>query len=574
MKNSEVAGILNAIADLLEMQGVRFKPNAYRKAARSVEESDEDLNELISRGKDTLKKLPGVGESITEKIEELLETGRLGYYEELKEKFPRHISELMQIPGLGPKRIKILHEKLKISSVRQLEEAAAKHKIAKLANFGKKSEEEILKGIELHKSGISRMLLGHALPMALDIESRLKKLESAGKVSIAGSLRRRKETVGDVDVLVSSEKPDKVVDFFTSMPEVGRILAEGSSKSSVILKTGFQVDLRVVPEESFGAALQYFTGSTEHNVAAREIAISKGLKLNEYGVFKGKKKIAGATEKSVYKALSMNCPEPELRENRGEIEAALKGKLPEIIPYDSVRGDFHVHTVHSDGANSVEEMVLAARKLGHEYVAITDHSKSIRIANGLSEEKMLKHVERIRKIGKKIEGIKVLAGSEVDVLPDGRLDYSDELLEKFDVVVGSVHSGFKSGSEAMTSRILTALENPCIDVLGHPTGRRIGKREAYAADMNEIFRTAAKNKVHLEINSHPGRSDLNDVNAMAARKHGCRFVIDTDSHSVSDLGYLNLGVSIARRAWLTQKDVINTVPADQLHKFFKRIEQS
>ena len=572
MKNSEVAGILNDIAEMLEMQGIRFKPNAYRKAARSVEESAEDLNEILSRGKNALKKLPGVGDSIAEKIEELLETGRLGYYEEIREKFPRHISELMQIPGLGPKRIKILHEKLKISGIRQLEEAAAKHKIAKLATFGKKSEEDIVKGIELYKSSRARMLLGRALPMALKMESRLKKLKSVRNAGIAGSLRRRKETIGDVDVLVSSAKPEGIMDFFTSMPEVGRILAKGSSKSSVILKSGFQVDLRVVPEESFGAALQYFTGSTEHNVAAREIAISKGLKLNEYGIFKGKKKIAGATEKSVYKALGMDWPEPELRENRGEIDAALKGKLPEIIRYGSVRGDFHAHTTRSDGANSVEEMVLAAKKLGHEYVAITDHSKSIRIANGLSEEKMLKHVERIRKIDKKITGIKVLAGSEVDILPNGKLDYSKELLQKFDVVVGSVHSGFKSGGEAMTSRILTALENPYIDILGHPTGRRIGKRESYAADMNEIFRTAAKNKVYLEINSHPERSDLNDVNVMAARKHNCRFAIDTDAHSVSDFQYVNLGISIARRAWLTQKDVINTAPAGQLHKFFKRIK--
>ena len=572
MKNAEVAEILNEIADMLEMQGVRFKPNVYRKAARSVEESDRELAEMLSSGKDSLKKLPGVGESIAEKIEEILETGRLRYYEELKEKFPKHISELMQIPGLGPKRIKLLHENLKISTIKQLEEAAEKHKIASLATFGKKSEKDIVKGIRRYKSGIFRILLGHALPVALEIENRLKKLQTTSRVKIAGSLRRRKETIGDVDVLVGSEKPDDVMDFFVSMPGVQKVIAKGSSKSSVILKTGFQVDLRVVPAESFGAALQYFTGSAEHNVAAREIAISKGFKLNEYGVFRGKKKVAGVTEKSVYKALGMEWPEPELRENRGEIDAALKGKLPKIIPYNAVRGDFHAHTTHSDGADSVEGMVLAAKKLGHSYVAITDHSKSIRIANGLSQEKMLKHIQRIRKIDRKIGGIKVLAGSEVDILPNGKLDYSNELLEKFDVVVGSVHSGFKSGSEEMTSRILTALENPYIDILGHPTGRRIGKREAYAADLNEIFKTAAKNKIYLEINAHPERSDLNDFNVMAARKHNCKFVIDTDAHSVNDFRYANLGIAIARRAWLAKKEVINTVPAGQLNRFFKRIE--
>lgn len=571
--NSEVAGILYDIADMLEMQNVDFKPAAYRKAARSVEESPQDVNEIYkSKGKDGLMTLPGVGASISEKIEELLTTGKLKYYDDLKKKFPKHISELMEIPGLGPKRIKLLHEKLKISTLKQLEDAVRKHRISRLATFGEKSEEELAKGIELLKKGRGRMLLGYALPTALEIESRLKSLKFVKGASIAGSLRRRKETIGDIDILATSEEAEKVMAFFTEMPDVSRILAKGSTKSSVILKSGMQVDLRVVKPESYGAALQYFTGSKEHNVAVRELAIRKGLKVNEYGVFRGAKKIAGGTEQEVYKSLGMECPEPELRENRGEVEAAIKHKLPEIIKYGSIRGDFHAHTKHSDGSDSVEDMILAAKKLGYEYIAITDHSKSERIAHGLSEDAMLEHIKRIRSAAKKAKGIVVLAGSEVDILPNGELDYSSSLLRKFDIVVASVHSRFKSSREEMTSRILAALENPYIDILGHPSGRRIGRREPYDADFRKIFEKAAEKKVYLEINAHPERSDLDDLKVMEAKRHGCKFAIDTDAHNTSGLGYMNLGLSIARRAWLTPADVVNTASARQLPKLFKRVK--
>lgn len=573
MRNSEVAGVLYDIADMLEMQNVDFKPAAYRKAARSVEESPQDINEIYkSEGKDGLMKLPGVGASISEKIEELLTTGKLKYYDELKKKFPKHISELMEVPGLGPKRIKLLHEKLKISTLKQLEDAVKKHRISQLATFGEKSEDDIARGIALLKQGRERLLLGYALPTALEIESRLKALKFVKDASIAGSLRRRKETIGDIDVLATSRDAAKVMKFFTGMPDVARILAEGGTKSSAILKSGLQVDLRVVKPESYGAALQYFTGSKEHNIVLRELAIRKGLKVNEYGVFRDSKKIAGRTEKEVYKALGMDCPEPELRENRNEIEAAIRHKLPKIISYGSIKGDFHAHTRHSDGSDSVEEMVATAKKLGYEYIAITDHSKSERIAHGLSEEAMLEHIKRIRSAAKKAKGIVVLAGSEVDILPDGELDYSASLLKKFDIVVGAIHSRFKSSREEMTSRILAALENPCIDILGHPSGRRIGKREPYDADFRKIFEKAAEKKVYLEINAHPERSDLSDINAMEAKRQGCRFVIDTDAHSTSGLGYMHLGVSIARRAWLTSADVVNTASAKQLPKLFKRIK--
>ncbi len=573
MKNSEVASVLYEIADMLEMQNVDFKPAAYRKAARSVEESPEDVGDIFRKsGEDGLRKLPGVGESIAKKIAELLAKGKLGYYEELKKKFPRHISELMDVPGLGPKRIRLLHEKLGISTLKQLEDAVRKRRISRLATFGHKSEEDIARGIEIVKKGRERMLLGYALPAALEMESRLKSLKFVNDASIAGSLRRMKETIGDIDILATSKDAAKVMKFFTGMPDVARILAKGDTKSSVILKGGLQVDLRVVKPESYGAALQYFTGSKEHNVVLRGIAARKGLKVNEYGVFRGSRKIAGRAESEVYRSLGMPFIEPELRENRGEIEAALKHQLPKLIGYGSIKGDFHAHTKHSDGSGSVEEIVAAAKKLGYEYIAITDHSKSERIAHGLSEEKMLEHIKRIREVAKKNKGIRVLAGSEVDIMPDGSLDYSDALLRKFDIVVASVHSRFTSPNEEITSRILAALENPCVDILGHPSGRRMGKREPYNADFGKIFEKASEKKVFLEVNAHPERSDLSDVHVMEAKRLGCKFVIDTDAHSTSGLGYMNLGISTARRAWLSENDVVNTAPAKQLPKSFKRIK--
>lgn len=573
MKNSEIAAVLYDIADMLEMQNVQFKPAAYRKAARSVEESPAEAAAIYTKsGKEGLMQLPGVGESIAEKIEEMLDTGKLKYHSELKKKFPKHIAELMEIPGMGPKRIRTLNEKLKIATAAQLQKAAQQHKISKLPGFGEKSEQDILKGIEIFRKGQERMLLGYALPTALGIENRLKALKFVTKSSIAGSLRRKKETIGDIDILASSSQPQKVMQYFTTIEDADRILAKGRTKSSILLKNGIQVDLRVVDEESYGAALQYFTGSKEHNIAIRETATAKGLKINEYGVFKGEKRIAGKTEQEVYNAVGMDCPEPEIRENRGEIEAALRHRLPKLLPYGSIKGDFHTHTKLTDGSNTIQEMIEAAKKLGYQYIAITDHSKSERIANGLSEEKMLEHIKNIKTIARKIKGIKVLAGTEIDILPNGELDYSDELLKRFDITVASIHSRFKSTKEEMTNRIITALENSYTDILGHPTGRRIGKREPIEADWKKVFEKAAENKVWLEINAHPERTDLNDLNAMEAKRHGCKFVINTDAHSTTGLEYMHLGVAAARRAWIGKEDVINTADSQQLYKFFKRIK--
>lgn len=577
MKNPEVARLLYDIADLLEMQNVAFKPVAYRKAARSVETLSSDIDGVFkSGGKERLMELPGVGEGIAERIAEFLSSGKSKYYEELRSKFPQHIAELMNVPGIGPKRIKFLHDKLGIKNVSQLEAAAKSHKLSRLPGFGEKLEGDILKGIAVFRTGQERAPLGYALPIAQEIERSLKGRKEVIRVSIAGSMRRRKETVGDIDLLAScrgAAAAARVMGFFISMPGVSRILAKGGTKSSVLLKTGLQVDLRVVGDASFGAALQYFTGSKEHNVVVRELAIRKGLKLNEYGLFRkdNAKNVASRTEEDVYKALGLRYIEPEIRENSGEVEAAARNKLPNLIQYGSIRGDFHCHTVKSDGTNRLEDMVAAAKKLGYEYVAITDHSKGERIAHGLSDEAMEKWLKEIRAAASKIKGIKVFAGSEVDILPDGELDFPDDLLKKMDIVVGSVHSRFKSTKEEMTRRILTALDNKHLDILGHPTGRLIGKREPYDSDLRKIFAAAAENKVLLEINAHPERSDLKDIHAREAKSLGCRFAINTDAHSTESLRFMGLGVAIARRAWLSAEDVVNTKPVKELPKFFRKI---
>ncbi len=575
MKNADVAQLLYGIADMLEMQNVQFKPAAYRKAARSIETLSADIEEIFkSGGKERLTDIPGVGESIAEKIEEFLSTGKLAYYEGLKRQFPQHIAELMNVPGIGPKRIRLLHDKLGISTVGQLEEAARAHKIGKMRGFGEKSEEDILKGIETFKKGQERMMLGYALPIALEIEQRLRSARGVIRVSVAGSTRRRKETIGDVDILASGKpgSAQAIMGFFTGMPDVARILARGNTKSSVVLRSGLQVDLRVVDDSSFGAALQYFTGSKEHNVAVRSRAIKKGLKVNEYGVFKGKRPVAGKTEEAVYKSIGLSYIEPEIRENSGEIEAAMKNRLPGLVQYGSIRGDFHVHTVKTDGLNRLDEMVSAAKQLGYEYIAITDHSKSERIAHGLPDAEMEQWLKAIKAAAAKEKGIKVLAGSEVDILPNGELDYPDDILKKMDIVIGSIHSRFKSTREGMTDRILSALGNRQLDILAHPTGRMIGKREPYDADLKKIFEVASGRKVLLEINAYPERSDLKDTLAREAKSFGCRFVINTDSHSVGSFRFMDLGVAIARRAWLSPEDIINTRHLRELPRFFRKLK--
>lgn len=571
MKNSEIAELLYEIADILEMQNVDFKPAAYRKAARGVEMAEMQASDMYALGGvKAIRQIPGVGEKIAEKIVELVTTGKLEYYLELKKKIPAHISKLMEVPGMGPKKIRLLHDKLKVSDIDSLESAAREHKISKIEGFGEKSERDILKGIETFRKGTKRMLLWNALGVARELVTELRKIKEVEKVEIAGSLRRRSETIGDIDILVSSEDAEEVMDFFAGLKMVASVIAKGKTKSSIVLESGVQVDLRVVDKDSFGAALQYFTGSKDHNVALRELAIKKGLKVNEYGVFRKKDnvKIAGKTEAGVYKAIGVPMAEPEMRENIGEL---LLKKALKIISYDSIRGNFHTHTKKTDGTASIDEMVSVAKNLGYEYIAITDHTKSTRIAHGLTEDEMLAHIADIRKVNRNIKEIKIFAGAEVDILPNGALDYSDEILAKLDIVIASVHSRFKSTRDEMTRRVVTALQNKHVDILGHPTGRLIDRREAYEIDLSRVFEAAAKNKVHLEINAQPNRLDIKDIFIKQAKSYGLKFSISTDAHSVAEMRFMELGVAMARRGWLNEKDVVNAFPLKELPRHFRRL---
>lgn len=569
MKNVQIAEIFSEIADLLEMQGVEWKPRAYRNAARSIEAAEDVERTYKEGGRKALLELAGIGDALADKIIEYLKTGKIREYEKLTKKLPAGVHGMMHIMGVGPKKAWRLYKELRIKSVAELEKAARAGRLQKLSGFGAKSEQEVLKGIATLKRGQERMLLGKAVPLANEVVARLKKLKEVKMIEPAGSLRRMQETIGDIDVLVISANAEKVMDAFTTMPNVERVLAKGPTKSAVVLKEGVNADCRVLQPNSFGAALQYFTGNKEHNVSMRQLAIRKGFKLNEYGVFRGSKQIAGKTEEGVYKALGLRWIPPELRQNTGEIEAAKANKLPDIIPYDSIRGDLHTHSVWSDGANTTDEMVQAAIKMGYEYIALTDHSKSEYVAHGMDEKRLVKYIAEVNKLKKKYAGkIHVLAGSEVSILADGKLDYADKYLAQLDWVVASVHSRFKQPRAEMTARITAAMSNERVNALGHPTGRLIGSREPYEADMDEIFAAAKANKVALEINASPERLDLKDAHVRAGVEQDVCFVINTDAHHVSQLRFMPFGIAQARRGWAEAKRVLNTLP----WKRFSRIE--
>ncbi|MFQ6065604.1 MAG: DNA polymerase/3'-5' exonuclease PolX, partial [Candidatus Bathyarchaeia archaeon] len=555
IKNREIADILYEIADLLEIKGVQFKPRAYRRAAQTIETLPEDVKMIYER--DELQEIPGIGSSIASKIQEIVETGSLEYLEELREELPQGLRELMGIEGIGPKTALKLYDKLKISSIEELESAARQGKIRDLEGFGEKTEENILRGIEMYRSAQERFLLGYTLPIAEEIERKLKDLEEVTRISLAGSIRRRKETIGDADILVTSQEPSKVMNFFTQLSEVKRVLAKGKTKSTVVLTNNLQVDLRVVEEESFGSALQYFTGSKEHNIRLRELALDKNWKLSEYSLLdKGANEpIAGENEEDIYKALGMSYIEPELRENRGEIGAALEGKLPHLIKYGEVKGDLHVHTNWSDGSYSIEEMAEAAKSLGYEYLAICDHSKTLQIAHGLAEEDLHKQVKEIEKVSRAMDGFTILSGVEVNIDSDGKLDIKDNVLKDLDIVVASVHSGFKQPEKKMTERVLTAMHNDYVTVIGHPTGRIVNKREPYQIDLSKIFEAASELGVFMEINAFPNRLDLSDLNCFKAKDYGIKISIGTDAHNKDHLRFMELGVTTARRGWLEKKDV-------------------
>lgn len=571
MPNVEFALIFREISLYLEMQGVQFKPRAYEKVAYTLEAMEESLAEIYKRGGiKALREVPGVGEAIAEKIEEIIQTGKLTYYEELRRKTPVDIRALTAIEGVGPKMVKVLYEKLEVKDVSDLERVAQIGKIRGLPHFGEKMEQKILRGIEFLKQGSGRVTLGAALPLILEIHGRLRELSDVDEVEVAGSIRRRKETVGDADILAISSRPEKVMDFFVSMPEVAHVLGKGKTKAMIKLKNGLDVDLRVVPEESFGAALNYFTGSKDHNVALRRIAQEKGLKLNEYGLFRGSQRIAGKTEEEIYKVLGLSFIPPEIREDQGEIEAAKKGEIPDLVGYQDLRGDLQIQTTWTDGANSIEEMAEEARRLGLEYIAITDHTKGLAMTGGSDEKKLLRQMATIEKINRSLKGITVLKGAEVNINKDGSLDIKDEVLAELDVVGIAVHSHFNLPRREMTERIKRAMRNPHADILFHPTGRVIQKREPYDVDMDEIIRTAKETGTVLEVDAYPNRLDLKDEHVRKAIEAGVKLVIDSDAHSVNHMRFLEFGVAQARRGWARKNDILNTLPEKDFIRSLKR----
>lgn len=568
MRNYEVANILNKVAIYLEMDEVLFKPRAYKKAARSIEALEEDIEELYrDRGLDALTEIPAVGEGIAKKIEELLKTGKLRYYEGLKKKIPVDLDSLAGISGLGPKKIKFLWRHLKIKNIDDLEKACLSHKVSRLPGFQEKTEQNLLKGIEFAKRSKNRYILGFVLPFLREIEKRLQSVPGVRHALVAGSVRRMKETIGDADFLIVSENPKRVMEFFVSMREVVRVIGEGETKTSVKLNTGMQVDLRVVPDKSFGAAMQYFTGNKDHNIVLRRLAQSKGWKLSEYGLFRGARGIlTGSEESEVYKKLSLQYVPPELRENSGEVEAAAKKSLPNLVRYDELKGDLQVHSTWTDGSNSIEEMASEAKRIGLEYIVISDHSKSLAMTGGLDEKALFQQAKEIDELNQKIEGIRILKGVELNILKNGEVDIKDNLLEKMDFVGAAVHSNFNMEREDMTRRILKAIENPNIDILYHPTSRQIQKREPIEADMERIIQAAKDNATILDIDSYPDRLDLKDEHIRKAVELGAKLGISSDSHAKVNFHNLELGIGQARRGWASSKDIINTLGLNEFAK--------
>lgn len=602
MKNQEIANILYEIAYFLEMDDIPFKPYAYEKAAITIENLKEDIEKIyIEGGKKTLEAIPGIGESIALKIEEFLKTGKIKYYEILKKRLPVNMEELIRVEGLGPKKIKTLHRELGISNLKQLEVAAKKHKIAELFGFGDKAEKNILEGIAFLKKSKGRFLLGEIAPSIEEIYQSLKSLKGVEKISLAGSIRRKKETIGDADFLVIAKKLKEnlsgeesslaIADFFVSLPGVMKIWAKGRTKASIRLNSGIDIDLRIIPEKSYGAALQYFTGSKEHNIALRKIAMDKGLKLSEYGLFKktiipnlkaGKKdsrdpsggwiQIGGRTEEEIYRLLKMDYIEPELREDKGEIEAALERKLPKLIDLESIKGDLHCHTDWNGGVNSIEEMVGAAMEMGYQYLGIADHTKFLKIERGLDEKKLIQQKKEIDKLNSKFQIIDskffVLHSCEANILNDGRTDIKDEALKMFDYVIAGVHSSLKMNKKQMTERIIRAMKNPYINVISHPTGRILDKREEYEIDFDKILRAAKETKTVLEINSNPKRLDLNDINIRRAKSEGVRMIVNSDAHDKNQFHNMKFGVFQARRGWAEKNDIVNSLPLKELIAIF------
>lgn len=567
MDNIELANIFNQIADILEIKNAnRFKITAYRRAAQTIESLPKDINEIARKEK--LEEISGVGKGLAKHIKDLLKDGTSRGFEALKKKVPIGLLELLNIEGLGPKRVKFLHQKLGINNIPQLEKLLATHRLLKFKGWGEKSEKNILHGIEFYRQFNQRFLLGKIYPVAEGIVDKLKKCPDIDQAEICGSLRRMKETIGDLDILATAKNAQKAIEYFCQLPEIKEIRAKGPTKVNVLLKHGPEADLRVVKPESFGAALHYFTGSKLHNIAIRKRGMERGLRINEYGVYKKTAKqlkyIGGQTEEDVFKAVDLPWIPPELRENTGEIEAAVKNQLPKLITIKDLRGDLHLHSTWSEGDNSILEMAEAAKKMSYEYLLLADHASAIGITHGLDNKRLLKQIGEIKKISQKIKGIRILTGTEVDIEKDGNLYIPDKVLEKLDIVVASVHSAFRQSKDVMTKRILKAINNPNVDIFAHPTGRLINEREAYEVEMEAVMRVAKKTNTILELNSFWSRLDLNDVHCRMAKSIGVKIAISTDAHNIIELENIKFGVATARRGWLEKKDVVNTLPLKKL----------
>jgi DNA polymerase (family 10) len=568
MNNQDIANIFFHIAEILEIQGENpFKIRAYIRAAQTVESYTRELSEVENTEK--LKELPGIGEKIALKIKEIIETGKLEMYEKLKKSEFAPLIALLEVPGMGPKHVRLVYDKLGVKTIEQLEKAARKGKLRDLPGLGEKTEQNILKGIEQDRRHKERFPLGVILPKAESIVSELKKVKEVKDISLAGSLRRMKETIADVDILVASTKPKPVSDAFTKLPEVENVLSKGATKSSVVTRDGFQMDLRVVKPESYGAALHYFTGSKAHNIRIRSLGVERGLKINEYGVYQGKRSIGGKTEEEIFKSVGLPYILPEIREDWGEIEAAQKGKLPHLIEIKDIRGDLHVHSNWTDGRSTIEEMAKAAQKSGYQYIALCDHSPTIGITNGLTPERIMRRKKEIDEENKKLIGFKVLNGAEVDIRSNGKMDFEDDILKELELVVGAVHTKFTQPKEEMTKRIIQAIENPYVHIIAHPTGRLIGKRDPYEVDMDKLLDAAKANGKIMELNAYPDRLDLNDLHCRKAKQKGVKIAISTDSHWIEHLSWIRYGIATARRGWLEPEDVINTLSLEKLLKFLK-----
>ncbi len=569
MKNLEISAIFREIANILEIKGDNpFRIRAYERAAQNIEGLTEDIEDFVRD--DRLMDIPGVGKDLADKIKEYVQTGKIKAYEDLKKKVPGGLLDLLNIPSVGPKTAKLLYEELKIKNILDLEKAIKKNKLQGIFGIKEKTIENISKGIGLLKRGRERMTLAQAMQVADEFISALKKLSEVKRISVAGSLRRQKETVRDIDILMISKKPKKIMDVFTGLPDVATVLAKGETKSSVRTKGDVQVDCRVEEEKSFGAALLYFTGSKNFNIRLRQLAIKRGLKINEYGVFRKNRFVCGKTEEEIFEILGMSYIEPELREDTGEIELAQEFQLPYLIEFKDIKGDLHVHSKWSDGGNTIAEMVEAAKRRGYSYLAITDHSQSLKVAGGLSIADLKKKKQEIGRINRKLKDFRVLYGTEVDIDSDGRLDYKDGVLKEFDVVVAAIHTGFKQSKSQLTRRLIRACKNNYVHIIAHPTGRLWGSRDAYDIDMDEVLKAARDTNTYLEINAFPQRLDLNDLNCRRAKEIGARLVIDTDAHTFEQLATMRLGVSVARRGWLTKKDVLNTLSFEELLKALKK----